>query len=269
MIKLNGKEYTYENYPDGTQYLKVSLMANPVIEWHYQSESECMTVYYIKKKMDELGLTNVTLFMPYIPNARMDKQVNPFEVATLKYFCKFLNSMKFDKVYVLDAHSQVSLDMIHNVEELDVMQYIRFAFDKIYYENGEKPVVFLPDAGAKKKYGPRLEEAGYEYTYGIKSRDYKARTVAKVQIAEPELVNGRAVLIVDDICSKGSTFVRASEALEDAGAEEVNLYVTHCEQTIWKGNIMDSKIRYIFTTDSIYVKDKEYKDPIIVQEVKL
>ena len=60
-------------------------------------------------------------------------------------------------------------------------------------------------------------------------------------------------LIMDDICSKGGTFLYAAKALKEYGAADIYLYVTHCEKTILQGEMINSGlIKKIYTTNSIY-----------------
>lgn len=68
-----------------------------------------------------------------------------------------------------------------------------------------------------------------------------------------EVIKGKNVLIVDDICSKGGTFYHSAKALKAAGANDVYLYVTHCENTIFKGELINSDlIKHIYTTRSVF-----------------
>ena len=74
-----------------------------------------------------------------------------------------------------------------------------------------------------------------------------------MELTNPELVEGRNVLIVDDICSRGGTFTHTARALREAGAKDIFLYITHCENTIKKGTILtDGLIKHVYTTGSIY-----------------
>jgi phosphoribosylpyrophosphate synthetase len=63
---------------------------------------------------------------------------------------------------------------------------------------------------------------------------------------------GKNVLIVDDICSRGGTFYHSAKALKEAGAANISLYITHCENTILEGEIFTSGlIQRVYTTDSL------------------
>ena len=66
------------------------------------------------------------------------------------------------------------------------------------------------------------------------------------------------VLIIDDICSRGGTFLHSAKKLKECGAWDIYLYVTHCENTILDGELINSGlIKKIFTTDSIYTSENE------------
>ena len=73
-----------------------------------------------------------------------------------------------------------------------------------------------------------------------------------------EVVNGKDVLIIDDICSRGGTFFYAAKALKEAGAKNIYLYVTHCENTILEGELLTcGLIEKVYTTNSIFTKEHE------------
>lgn len=66
-------------------------------------------------------------------------------------------------------------------------------------------------------------------------------------------IKDRDVLIIDDICSKGGTFYHSAKKLKELGANKIYLYVSHCENTIYSGELLKDNglIEKIFTTDSI------------------
>lgn len=102
MIKLCGIKMEISHFPDHTQCIRIPLEIlkeeKYVVEWNYEDDAEMATLLYIVK---HLGNTKRReLILPYIPNARMDRVKNPDEVFTLKYFCEFINDLKFDTVLV-------------------------------------------------------------------------------------------------------------------------------------------------------------------------
>lgn len=238
-----------DKFPDGTQLIRVDLsqLNNTLITWAYESEQELVTLIYLVKYVREYYKNGyIGLYMPYIPNARFDRVNNPDEVFTLKYFAEIINSLNFNRVFVLDAHSNVSLALINRVEQVSVKPFINTAISEF------KPdVLLMPDEGAHKRYS---KLSALPSTFGIKTRDWRTGDIKDYFLAEPELVKGKRVLIVDDISSKGGTFYYASKLLKENGAMDVGLYVTHCEKTITEGKLLDenSNIEKIYTADPLW-----------------
>lgn len=205
------------------------------ITWCYDSDSEIFTLQCLVDAIrDVKPFSKITLLLPYIPNARQDRKVSG-RFFTLKSFAKLINNMNFYKVEVCDPHSDVSTALIDRVKVLSQLK------DAVTIK--EDTVLMYPDAGAAKKYG-----ANNTAIIGNKHRNAEGR------IENYELLNfvegTKSVLIVDDICSYGGTFVSAAKALKEKGVENISLLITHCEDNILKGEVFEY-ITDVFTTDSI------------------
>ena len=75
---------------------------------------------------------------------------------------------------------------------------------------------------------------------------------------QTECIPGSIVLIVDDICSKGGTFYYSAKELKELGAKEVYLYISHCENSIFEGELLTGDwVDKVFTTDSIFAGEHE------------
>ena len=243
MITVNGFNVKVSTFPDRTPCLRVLNTPDPVIVWKYKDMGEVFDLYCVRTKINELGLTAPKLKITYLPCARQDKSIDPYECVTVKTLNKMINRLDFKSVEVLDPHSATSM-MIRDGKAVLPTEYIKWAIK----ESGAE-VLFFPDIGAKNRYASIVDELGLPYTYGRKTRDYAARTVTAVEIDEPDKIKGKKVLIVDDICSKGSTFTKASNSLFTSGAADVALYVTHCEPKILAGEVLD--IMDVYATDSL------------------
>lgn len=212
------------------------------------------TLLYIVKHLG--NAKRKELILPYIPNARMDRVKNPDEVFTLKYFCEFINNLKFDAVYVDDPHSDVSMALLNNVRDrFSTYEMVMTTIKKIN-KNGSV-ILYFPDNGAAKRYGSVLKQP---FCYGSKNRDWRTGEILGLDIVANGIeLAGKDVLIVDDICSKGGTFYYSALKLREYGVKDIYLYVTHCENTIKEGELLKDNglIKKIFTTDSIYSLDEE------------
>ena len=253
MIKVNGVVVTPTNFPDGTKLIKYAddIAYTTDITWYYESDEELFTLYALTKHLQNFD-ANCFLYMPYVPNARMDRTKSIEEVFTLKYFADFINSLNYKQVTILDPHSTVS-------EAL----FDRCFIKKPYYaiveavQKSNPDVIFFPDEGAMKRYDwvavnkPRV--------FGIKNRNWETGEIKGLSIhGDVDALDRAKVLIIDDICSKGGTFYHSAKALKEAGAATIDLYVTHCEHTIFEGELLKSDlINRIYTTNSIFRKEHE------------
>lgn len=254
-IKLDGKEVVSHTFPDGTLHLKLDFDKvvwgrKKIITWLYQPNEEMILFNLVKHIIDNDKNSEIYLEMPYIPNARMDRTESYDDVFTLKHFCNFINSLDFDGVAVMDPHSIVSLALLNNVYTMDSTLK---NFQSNAVELSKADVIFFPDAGASKRYAKNEVFSDYPSTYGDKVRDWRTGIISSLKIANESIVKGKNILIVDDICSYGGTFVKSIAALEKAGANEISLAVTHCENNIEKGELLSQEsLEKVYTTNSIY-----------------
>lgn len=239
-------------FPDHTLAIKLNPndmfnnRGSVIVEWLYESDSELFTLICVKRHIDRhFSNQSVVLDLPYIPHARMDRVKNPEDVFTLKYFCEVINSLHFTTVWVRDAHSYVSLALLNNVHDVGVRGYIQVAA-----ATAKADALFYPDEGAMKRYS---EQSPMPYAFGRKARDWETGKIVGYDIIHSDNIEGKNVLIVDDICSRGGTFYHAAKVLKEAGAKSVSLYVTHLEETVTIGDLPDSGlIDHIYTTQSIF-----------------
>ena len=272
MIQLNEHIIGNDRFPDGTLLMKLPFSPKPSneIRWHYENDAELFKLICLVKAMREMYKgVRIDLFMPYLPNARQDRVKNPEDVFTLKYFCEVINSLEFDTVFVTDVHSNVGLALLDRVREIKPWGQIHNALTKItFMETGDvmheareecykNLLLFYPDEGAMKRYSG---EMGMPYIFGVKDRDWKTGQIKRLNLAgDVSMIEGKNILIIDDICSKGGTFYYAAKELKEAGAANIYLYITHCENTIYEGELLkeDSLIKHIFTTNSLLTAPNE------------
>lgn len=254
MIKLNDRQMDLNYFPDGTFLIKEEAPAEPVtITWLFEKNEEMLALYFLTKHLQSKGVEKIQLKMPYIPNARQDRVKAAEDVFTLKYFAELINSLKFQKVTVLDPHSYVSEALLEHLEIQTPKKYVEKVLDKI---KADKLMLFYPDEGAMKRYSNMF---ALPYAFGIKKRDWTTGQIRGLDVTgQTECLPGSAVLIVDDICSKGGTFYHSAKALNELGAKEVYLYISHCENSIFEGELLKSDlVDKVFTTNSIFTREHE------------
>ena len=180
----------------------------------------------VKDVLDNLGCTDVSLQLGYIPNARADRRFTDGSAHPLKVFCNVLNTLKFKKVYVSDPHSDVATSLIDNISILsqtECFKFLDYALERITKDY----VLCAPDLGATKKIFDTVMDLGLDtYLQAVKIRDVKTGNIIKCDLLCGNL-KGKDVVLLDDISDFGNSFKYLAKKLKEKGAGKIILYVTH------------------------------------------
>lgn len=272
MILIDGKKVEFGKFPNGETHLnfnKLSLHSRSAVVLKYESDQDLFNLTLLKNWIDdELPSFEVHLIITYMPYSRMDRR-NQFYCFTLRYVCEAINRLGFSRVEVYDAHSDVTAALLDRYQE---RSYIPKLLQVFCYDNQglDNLCVFYPDAGAEKRYSPLL---AYPTLVGSKKRSFENGKIEGYEV-HGSVKPGSDFVIIDDLCSRGGTFIACAEALYALGAKSVYLIVSHCEPTIFTGDIPTRRglIMKVYTTDSILNKseatDKPWLNITTLEELK-
>lgn len=193
MITIEKHPITITQFPDGTSkftcesidvitFIKKKLTTSKIIiEWFYNNDAEVFELQCVVDWIRSHGHNNLQLFMPYVPNARMDRVQND-EMFTLKSFANLINNMHFSKVYTLDIHSNVGAALINNIENIKPDSYISTVINDMLLIPTSNMVLFFPDEGAMKRYVNVAKIFHMPYVFGMKNRDWKTGQIKSLSI---------------------------------------------------------------------------------------
>lgn len=202
------------------------------------------------------GPTPLSLNISYLLGARMDRRIAPGQPATLNVIASLLNAATagLAHVRVLDPHSPVLLAQLHGAEAMHADALVAYALARIEREDGQPPVVVVPDAGAIPRTLGILSRlnAPNDLARCTKKRNSQTGKLSGFQLDAGD-VAGRTLVIVDDICDGGGTFSGIAKVLREQGATKVDLCVTH---GIFSKGIVIAGIDKVFSTDSYRVPDQ-------------
>ena len=271
MIVAGGQIVKVDKFPDGTP--RINLDPTLVreynyhqtfyieIDWYYENNDELFYLMLVKKHLERHYVnTHYTLHMPYIPNARMERVKNDDEVFTLKYFCDFINSLGFEVVHTLDAHSDVSVALLNNCQNENPEEYISRTISNIDNDN---LVLYFPDAGAAKRYSCLFPNM--KYCYGEKKRDWETGKILGLEIRNNGIdLTNKTILMIDDIIAYGGSLFYSANTLKELGVGKIYAYATHTENSILdreKGTLIksleDGTVERLFTTNSLFTGKHE------------
>ena len=161
--------------------------------------------------------------IPYMGYARQDKQFLSREVITMSVVAKMLQSAGAKKVIVVDIHSNTALNHFNiPTENISAIPELAKYFKKLNLKN---PLVVSPDAGGSsrsKKFASLLKS---DFIVLKKHRDRKTGRVS-IQTTKAD-VQGKDLIIVDDMISTGGSVIKAAQFLKKQKCKRVFVACTH------------------------------------------
>lgn len=204
----------------------------------------------------EQGAGEIHIFIPYLPYARQDRVMQKGESFSLRVFADVINAQRYASVTVFDVHSDVASALIRSCAVVANHEFVRSVVEKI-------PDCWLlsPDAGAFKKVSRLAEEIGYGDRVAVCTKTrVVSGSIAGVTVSVQDFA-GRDVVIVDDICDGGRTFIALAREIRARNAGKIYLVVSHGIFSYGEAAIREGGIDHVYTTDSV----KEVSSTFITQ----
>ena len=288
MIYLNGKKVNFIDFPNKERRLDlpkemINMGFYDVVNnvyWKYDGDTSIFELLLLDDAIHSYK-ENYNLYIGYMPYSRMDRTENEGTAFSLDIMTTLLtqNLWAISKVFILDPHSEVTLKQLNRkskqnldynfakeFEYLDhwfdeTTQSYSFAKDVIDYTklNIKNAWFVFPDKGAAKRYNAN------DYPNVIVCEKVRDFATGKIQTIKAHINKQTTtpdehapLIIIDDLCSYGGTFVGAIKAIEnDLGITSKNnwLIVTHAEEALTQGDIPKT-FQKVFSTDSIATPSK-------------
>lgn len=241
-----GDVFETMTYPAGEPHvrLKPSFLEDvayrgydPFIVANASDWNDLMTIKIGDRILKDNGIST-TFVVPYMPFARHDRKNDTYDSSPVPFVLDLLASVH---VITIDPHSDVT-GIFPSFPQSEVV--------KLYEQADLFPLtslVAIPDAGATKKVYSWF--GGREVVQCLKNRDPKSGKLSGFRVVDPGLVRDRHVVIIDDICDGGGTFIGLADVLLAHGARSLSLGVTHGLFT--KGfDDLNKRFARIFTMDT-------------------
>jgi len=166
-----------------------------------------------------------------LPYARQDRVCSPGQSFSLSVICKLLDSLGVMTIRLWDVHNvNLTLSLINDTTIFHTDASDIFARYKIFDDfDMTNLILCAPDNGASN----RVMEIVNLFDLSMPVNIAKERCSESGEITELKFnkynrsIDGYNVMIIDDICDGGSTFLKAAKILKDNGAENLYLYITH------------------------------------------
>lgn len=189
----------------------------------------------------------VIAVMPYFGWARQDRKDKPRVSIGAKLVANLLTAAGVDRIMTCDLHADqiqgfFDLPVDHIYASKVFIPYLRSL-------NIENLAIAAPDMGGAKRANAYAKELACPVIICHKSRE-RANVVASITAIGD--VEGKNIVIVDDLIDTAGTLVKAAEVLMDKGAASVRACATHA---VLSGpaydRINNSCLKEVFVTDTI------------------
>lgn len=218
-----------------------------------------------------------SLILPYLPYGRADRAFTPGDCFGLQTFGKLVRSMNFTSVSTLDAHSDKALNAVNLAvrgwSNWSPVRFIERAIVDFATRNGRRSItVLFPDAGARSRYKLSTGVTSPSGSIAVdilhceKKRDSgTGKFTGFTVLQKHEFIHNQPILIVDDICDGGGTFLGIADALKSEGIDfgqesttPLGLYITHGIFSRGIEVLFKAGFSQLYVTDSFYGPDNEY-----------
>lgn len=203
---------------------------------------------------------NITVVLPYYGLARQDRKDQPRAPIGAKLVANLLTAAGATRVMTLDLHA----DQIQGFFEIPVDHlYASTLFiDHILSLGLENLTIASPDMGGAKRAKNYASHLSAEVVICYKERK-KANVVEEMFLIGD--VEGKNVILIDDMIDTAGTLCKAAEVLMNSGAKSVRAMATH---GVLSGNAYEnihaSQLAEVIVTDSIPIKtDKTPKIKVL------
>lgn len=215
----------------------------------YNPNEKLLELLLVARTARTLGAKHLTLVAPYLAYMRQDIAFQPGEAVSQRIVGRFLADL-FDAIITVDPHLHriTTLQEAVPVPQAIVLSGAPLLADLIALHRNQ-PLLVGPDEESAQWISQAAQRHGFDFAVCRKTRHGDR----SVDVTLPQAdIDGRAVVLLDDIASSGHTLASVARLLMAAGAATVDVAVTHALFADDAVNLIkDAGVSNIWSTDCI------------------
>jgi ribose-phosphate pyrophosphokinase len=246
---------TVSTFPDGETFVKINdnirgrdvFLVQPTCPPTNQNLMELLIMVDAARRASAARITAVIPFFGY---ARQDRKDQPRVPITAKLVANLLTAAGVDRVLTMDLHAQqvagfFDIPVDHLFAAPVLIRYLRS-------KGIANPVVVSPDVGGLKMASAYSQALNASLAIVAKRRKSPTEIEALNVIGE---VDGRDVILVDDLTETAGTLCSAAKILKERGAASIIAGVSHAVLSdLAIERLKTSAIAELITTNSVPVR---------------
>lgn len=227
-ITLQPQLVQRHRFPDGELKLRLPVPLPPrVVLWRglHQPNEKLVELLLAVRTARTLGAQHLTLVSPYLGYMRQDMAFAPGEAVSQRIVGAFLADL-FDALITVDPHLHrvATLAEAVPVAQPVVVSGAPLLADWIHQQR-PNAVLVGPDEEAAQWVAQAAKR--HNHTSGVCRKVRHGDHDVSIALPTDVSVQGRAVVVLDDVISTGHTVAQAARLLLAAGATSVDVAVTH------------------------------------------
>jgi len=188
----------------------------------------CRLLFFIGALRDA-SAGRITAVVPYLCYARKDRKTQTRDPVTTRYVACLFEAVGTDRIVTLDVHNVAAFQNAFRcgTDHLEARKLFVDHFKATLRD--EDLVVISPDIGGMKRADAFREALGRATDRTIPGgfmEKQRARGVVSGESLFAD-VEGRTVIIIDDLISTGTTIARAAKACRQNGAKRIYVAASH------------------------------------------
>jgi ribose-phosphate pyrophosphokinase len=215
----------------------------------YPANDNLMELLICIDALKRASARRITAVMPYFGYARQDRKTGGRTPISAKLVANLITRAGADRVLTMDLHSG-QIQGFFDIPTDNLVSAPLMAGDiKRHYEKTEDLLIVSPDVGGVVRALALASRLNADLAIVDKRRSAPGKSEVANIIGD---VEGRRLILFDDIVDSAGTLCNAAQSLVDAGAVEVSAYVTH---GVLSGaaydRVQNSVLKELVITDSI------------------
>ncbi|AFV23821.1 ribose-phosphate pyrophosphokinase [Methanolobus psychrophilus R15] len=234
----------FTRFPDGELYTRIldEDVDEVTIIQSIITDSDFVALLQLIDACEDSPVINVVI--PYMGYARQDRKFKTGEPISARAIARTINA---DRVFTVNVHKTSVLDYFNaDAFDLDASQLIGYHIRSMGLKDA---LLVSPDAGAMEFVERTAKEIGYDCDYLEKTRISGDTVTIKTKSID---VQGRDIVLLDDMIATGGTMVESIKLLKGQGAKDVYLACVH--PVLARNAVMrlyNAGVRDIISTDTI------------------
>ncbi len=227
-------------------------------------DSNLMELLLIIDAAKRSSASEISVIIPYFGYSRQDRKDRPRVPISASLVARLIEFAGADRILTIDIHSEQEPGFVEVPWDNLYGSYSLLPELKKHFKSPNL-VIASPDKGGVPKatfYAELLEAEGIATVFKERDIDKHNESEALDMIGD---VNGKDVLLVDDMIDTAGTICNAAKLICDRGAKSISAAATHgLFSPPAAKKISESPIEKVFITDSVPLPDEMKNNPKLI-----